>query len=83
MSNLAAIASVLTAVGLTLTGLSSAFNVFLTWRNGIRAKAISAMVHVIKEQTDGINEKLLAVTGEAEHAKGVLQGAQEARDNPR
>ena len=77
MNHIADIAQIMTAIGLALTGMASAFNVFLTWRNGIRAKSISEMVHTIKNQTNGISEQLIKVTGEAEHAKGVLQGRTE------
>jgi hypothetical protein len=83
LSHVADIAQVLTALGLSLTGLASAFNVFLTWRNGVRGKFIAETVHRIKTQTDGMSAQLVQVTGEAEHAKGVLQGAQEEHDNPR
>jgi hypothetical protein len=78
MSHLGDIASILTAIGLLLTGCSSAFNIFLTWRNGKKAEKIVGAINVIKEQTDGISAKLVKVTGEAEHAKGMLQGAAEA-----
>jgi hypothetical protein len=67
----------ITAIGLALTGLASAFNVYLTWRNGVRARIIATNVEVIKAQTDGINQTLVKVTGEAEHAKGLLQGRSE------
>lgn len=73
----------ITAFGLLLTGISSAFNVLISWRNGERAKKIVGEIEVIKTQTDGINSKLVRVTGEAEHAKGVIQGAQAEHDNPR
>ena len=80
MSHVGDIAQILTALGLLLTGCSSALNILLTWRNGQRAKNMVLTMDTIKAQTDGINEKLVKVTGESEHAKGMLQGAAEAQN---
>lgn len=79
MNHLGDIAQILTAIGLLLTGCSSTFGAVQSWRNGKRADRITGTLDVIKEQTDGINSKLVKVTGESEHAKGMLQGAAEAR----
>lgn len=58
-----------------IAALVLAFNCWQAWNNGRNAKKIGDEVTLIKEQTDGISAKLVKVTGEAEHAKGVLQGA--------
>ena len=79
MGHLADVVQILTAVGLALTGMSSAFNVYLTWHNGQRAKKIANVVYGIQQQTNGINDRLVKVTAEAEFAKGVKEG--EARSS--
>jgi hypothetical protein len=66
MGHIGEIAQLLTAIVLALNYIQS-------WRNGRALKDV-------KEQTDGINSKLVRVTGEAEHAKGMIQGAREQRD---
>jgi len=66
MTHLGEIAQLITSVVLALNFIQS-------WRNGRALKDVKA-------QTDGINSRLVRVTGEAEHAKGVIQGAREQRD---
>jgi hypothetical protein len=74
VDHLAELVQILTAAGLALTGMSSAFNVYLTWSNGQRAKKIASVVYDIRKQTNGINDQLVKVTGEAEFAKGLKEG---------
>ena len=79
MSHLSDIVQILTAIGLALTGVSSAINVVMTFMNGRHARQISRTVDAIQLQTNGLNDKLLQVTGDAEYAKGLKQG----EDHPR
>ncbi len=81
MEHFGIIAQMLTAIGLLLTGCSSSVNVYISWRNGKKVEGVGRDITTLKIQTDGISDKLLKVTGEAEHAKGVLQGAAEAQQN--
>ena len=67
MPSFAEIAQLMTAGALV-------FNCWQTWRNGRHAKDIKSEVADIKKQTNGITEKLLQVTKDAEFAKGVKQG---------
>ena len=48
-------------------------------RNEDHLLATKDAVETLKVQTDGIQEKLLQVTGEAEHAKGIIAGTATAR----
>ena len=48
-------------------------------RNEDHLLATKDAVETLKVQTNGISEKLLQVTGEAERAKGVLAGHAEAK----
>jgi hypothetical protein len=72
MDHISEIAQLIGAVALLLNGVISALGYFSSLRNG-------KILVDVKAQTDGINSKLVTVTGEAEHAKGMLQGALEQR----
>jgi hypothetical protein len=80
MAHLSEVVQILTALGLCLTGVSSAVNVVLTLINGRNTRQIAKTIDVIHTQTNGLNEKLLTVTGDAEFAKGLKQGEEHPRD---
>ncbi len=73
-------------IGACVTVVVSTINALLTLgvrRRGKRnEKSLTETKHAvqaIKDQTDGINDKLVKVTGESEFARGLKQG----EDNPR
>lgn len=68
-------------MNVTLEGIASCaiagtvvFNSWLSYRNGQRAKGIAADLNEVKIQTNGLNAKLLQVTGDSQFAKGLKQG---------
>lgn len=73
MNHISDIAQLLTALGLLLNAIGTVMSYFRSKRNG-------ELLKDVKEQTDGISSRLVIKTGEAEHAKGMLQGAKEQRE---
>jgi len=67
MGHIGEIAQLITAVVLALNFIQS-------WRNGRALKEV-------KEQTNGINDQLLKVTGEAKYAEGIKHGEEYAKRN--
>jgi hypothetical protein len=68
-------------IGATATVVVSMVNGFTTILTSARAKRNETHIMETKEaviairaNTDGINDRLIRVTGEAERAKGVLEG---------
>ena len=68
-------------IGAVATVMVSAVNAAFAWSSNIRSKRneqhlIDAKTDVSKlvTQTDGITSSLIRLTGEAEHAKGVIEG---------
>lgn len=57
-----------------LIALTVLFNGWQSYKNGQRAKGISADVKEVITATNGLTQKLVKVTGEAEFAKGVEAG---------
>ena len=70
MSHIGDIAQLIGAIALLMNGVVTSLSYLASQRNG-------KLLVAVKAQTDGINSKLVTVTGEAEHAKGVLQGRAE------
>ncbi len=67
MGHIGEIAQLITAVVLALNFIQS-------WRNGRALKEV-------KQQTNGINDQLLKVTGEAKYAEGIKHGEEYAKRN--
>lgn len=67
MGHIGEIAQLITAVVLALNFIQS-------WRNGRTLKEV-------KQQTNGINDQLLKVTGEAKYAEGIKHGEEYAKRN--
>ena len=72
---------IIASIGAIATVLVSAVNAAFAWNASSRMKTneqhlldTKADVGRLITQTDGITKELCKVTGEAEHAKGVLQG---------
>lgn len=72
MNHITEIAQVVTAVGLLLTGMSSAMGLLQSWRNGRKIEEI----HVA---TNSMKDKLVQVTGEAKYAEGLKHGEEYAK----
>jgi hypothetical protein len=66
------IVAIIVAIPPTLTALAG---VFVSMRN-------SRKLEEVQKSTDGKMEKLLALTGSANKAEGVLQGKAEEKANP-
>ena len=62
-----------------MTALALLINAVITMMSYLRSRQNGVLLTAVKAQTDGINSRLVTVTGEAEHAKGMLQGAEEQR----
>jgi meiotically up-regulated gene 157 (Mug157) protein len=71
------------AVATVLVSIVNAAFAYVTNQRGKRNEdhlvATKEAVETLKIQTNGISEKLLQVTGDAERAKGVLTGHAEAK----
>ena len=72
---------IIASIGAFATVLVSAVNAAFAWNANVRAKRneqhlLDTKADVVKLifQTDGMTEKLCKITGESEHAKGVLEG---------
>ena len=72
---------IIASIGAIATVLVSAVNAAFAWNSNTRSKRneqhlLDTKADVVRliTQTDGITEKLCKVTGEAEHAKGMLEG---------
>ncbi len=79
MTDLVAIA-LIGAVPATIAAMGTVLNVFMIQAHGrILEKQRDAIV-TLEKNTNSIKDELVKVTGEAEHAKGKLEGATEERD---
>lgn len=58
--------------GQLLTGLASVGAMVLSWLN-------RSDIREVKHATNSMKDELVKVTGESEHAKGVIQGVIQAR----
>lgn len=72
---------IIATIGAMATVLVSGVNAAFAWNANTRAKRneqhlLDTRADVVKLifQTDGMTEKLCKITGESEHAKGVLEG---------
>ena len=58
-----------------LAGLAAILSIF--W-NARKIAAVDAKVEIVHKATNSMKDELVKVTGEAEHAKGKLEGTREA-----
>lgn len=65
-----------------IAAISSTVGTVISLINNLMVRKTAAKVDKVEKNTDGINTALLKVTGEAEHAKGKLDGAAEEKANP-
>lgn len=59
-----------------LAGVAAILSIF--W-NGRRISSVESKVEIVHKATNSMKDELVKVTGEAEHAKGKLEGAQEEK----
>ncbi len=64
-------------VGELLIGLAMFINALLAVASYFKALRNAESIANLEKNTNSIKDALIKVTGEAEHAKGVLQGKQE------
>lgn len=58
------------ALALVITAIASLGSMLLSWRNSLK-------IEEVRHATNSMKDELVKVTGEAEHAKGVVQGRSE------
>jgi hypothetical protein len=83
MNHIGDVAQIITGIGLMLTGCSSAFNCWISWRNGKKADAIVSNVQVIEKATNSMKDALVAATAKASLAEGHAEGLQQGRAEER
>jgi len=65
-------------LGEVLLGAGIFINAVLAVLTYIKALNSAKTIELLEQNTNSIKDALVKVTGESEHAKGVLQGKQEA-----
>lgn len=65
-----------TAIGVLIIGVLTAINNF-------QASARAQQIALLERNTNSIKDALITTTGDAEHAKGVLQGRAEMVESAR
>lgn len=65
---------------LTLMAVAQAFTAFWVYMNGKRSKLNAENIEKIEKATNSMKDALVKTTGEAEKAKGILEGRQENID---
>lgn len=60
-----------------ITAIAVAYNIWQTWRVRKKSRQIMTDVADVKEQTNGLNSKILELTGDAKFNEGLLQGRHE------
>ncbi len=76
---IALIAAVASFAASTVAAFVGLANNYLARRNEVHMTETKDAVNVLKEQTDGIKDQLVKVTGEAEYAKGLKQGTEDSK----
>ena len=71
------IAPIITAIGVLITGLVSAFSLLASLRNANKIDSVVTSVAEVHAATNGLTTKLISLTAKASLAEGVKQGRDE------
>ncbi len=61
-------------IGQLFVGLGVLINSIIALMSYIQTKKSAKLIKTLEQNTNSIKDELVRVTGESEHAKGVLQG---------